>query len=218
MKHRVTHTYPVVLSITGILLFTAMYFIAARLYPGGSNADPGHVGFDWINNYWCDMIVPYGKNSMPNEGMPVAMTAMIVLFASMAVFWFHLPGFFRETKRNRLLTGYVGIVSMLSLIFIFTKYHDTVIMIGGSLSSIPFVESLVELYRYRKHTLFILGSLCLVFIALNFFIYLSGWQIAVLPLIQKITLVFFLVWVLLVDVMCLLLPKQIKGSATFPEL
>lgn len=212
MKATGRNVFPIVLSMAGVAVFTVLYFTAAHLYPGGSDADVTHSGFDWMNNYWCDLIAPNGKNGLPNAGRPVALTAMVVLFVSLAVFWFRLPGFFHEKKRSRLLTGYSGIVSMLVLIFVFTQYHDAVIFAGGSLSSIPFIASLRELYRYRRRGLFLLGCFCLVLIALNFFIYLSGWLLVLLPLLQKIALAFFLVWVLLVDLDCLFTRRRKKRA------
>ncbi len=213
MKKRILTVYSLVVPIAGIAIFVVLYFVAARFYPGGSNANPTHKGFDWINNYWCDLIASYGKNGSPNTGRTIALTAMITLFASLSVFWFRLPDFFRETQFARLFIGYSGIIAMLILVFVFTPYHDAIILIGGSLSAIPFVGTLRELYRNRWRFLFLFGSFCMALILLNFYSYLSGWLVSLLPLIQKITLVFFLGWVLLISLNCILLLRSRKRLA-----
>jgi hypothetical protein len=205
MNVRVSPGTLLLLPLAGMVVFVVLYIVAARLYPGGSNADPSYTGFDWVNNYWCDLIARYGKNGEPNTGRPVALAAMIILFSSLSVFWFRLPDFFRETRFSRLLIGYTGMTAMCMLVFIFTKYHDTIIFIGGSLSSIPFIGTLRELFINRWRFLFVLGCFCLVLILFNFYSYLSGWLIAFLPLIQKITLVFFLAWMFLINWNCILL-------------
>ncbi len=197
-----------IIPFAGIPVFIVLYFVAAYFYPGGSDADSGYEGFDWMNNYWCDLIASHGKNGEPNAGRPIALTAMITLFGSLLFFWFRLPDFFHETKFSRILISYTGMVSMIILVFIFTEYHDEVIFVGGALSSIPFAGTLRELYRHNWRFLFVLGSLCAVGILFNFYIYLSGWLVFLLPLIQKITLVFFLVWIFLINLKCILLVKK----------
>lgn len=53
--------------IAGILLFMVLYVIATFYYPGGSTLKPTHQGFDWINNYWCDLIARTAKNAGRNS-------------------------------------------------------------------------------------------------------------------------------------------------------
>lgn len=205
MKERIQPVNPSVIPLAGIGIFLVLYVVAAHFYPGGSDADRFHRGFDWLNNYWCDLIAKNGKNGIPNAARPIALTAMIILFSSLSVFWFRLPDFFHENRFTRLLIGYTGLFAMTMLIFVFTKQHDIVIFIGGSVSSISFAGTLKELYTNRWHSLFRLGCFCLVLILLNFYSYLSGWLIFLLPLIQKVTLLFFLGWVFLVNRKCLFL-------------
>lgn len=199
-----------VIPLIGILVFIGLYILAAEFYPGGSNAEKTHIGFDWVNNYWCDLIARYAKNGMPNPGRNIALTAMIVLFSSLALFWFSLPAFFREARYIRIFVGYAGVLSMSILIFIFTPFHDMLIFIGGALSGIPIIATIWELYTHGWKKLFVLGLICLILILLNFFIYLTGWSIRFLPLIQKITLVFFLSWVFLTGYNCVLISRSRK--------
>lgn len=214
---RLSVSHLLVIPVIGIVLFIVLYVIAARFYPGGSNADLLHEGFDWLNNYWCDLIARYGKNGVLNAARPIALTAMIILFSSLSVFWFLLPNYFHETRLGRLLIGYIGMSAMFILVFIFTTHHDTIIFIGGSLSSVPFIGTLRELYRSSWRSLFRLGCFCLALILLNFYSYLSGWLIAFLPLLQKITLLFFLAWVLLINWNCLHISRS-KIRTRHPEL
>jgi hypothetical protein len=133
------------------------------------------------------------------------MTAMIVLFGSLAVYWLRLPVFFHEPDPGRSWIGYTGAFAMLVLIFIFTKHHDAVIFTGSLLSCIPFIGALRQLHSHRWRALFVLGCLCMGLILFNFLIYLSGWLAGILPLIQKVALVFFLLWIVLVSLNCWLL-------------
>lgn len=196
--------------IAGILLFMVLYVIATFYYPGGSTLKPTHQGFDWINNYWCDLIARYAKNGDWNQARTIALTAMIILFSSLALFWFYLPRLFHERKAFTLLIRYTGSVSMFILIFIFTGYHDSVIGIGTSISAIPLTATLIELYRHKFKRLYYLGLICVLLIVLNFIIYITEWGVIALPFIQKITLLVFLIWILLTDWSCL---RMIRRSS-----
>lgn len=212
MKTFVPPIIRLVIPLIGILVFICLYIVAAEFYPGGSNAEKAHIGFDWVNNYWCDLIARYAKNGMPNPGRNIALTAMIILFSSLALFWFSLPAFLREARSIRIFVGYAGVVSMSILIFIFTPFHDILIFIGGALSGIPIIATIWGLYTHDWKKLFVLGLICLILILLNFFIYLTGWSIRFLPLIQKITLVFFLIWIFLICCNCILIRRSRKRS------
>ncbi|MES2555756.1 MAG: hypothetical protein V4604_06385 [Bacteroidota bacterium] len=211
MKSSVPPLIQLIIPLAGILLFVAMYIVAAEYYPGGSDVAKYHSGFDWYNNYWCDLIARYAKNGEQNPGSTLSRAAMVILFSSLSVFWFSLPGFFREAKYIRIVVGYTGMVAMSVLVFVFTGYHDLIIFVGGALSSIPFLATLRELYIHRWRKLYVFGLICLVLILLNFAIYISGWSISLLPFIQKITLVSFLLWIFLIDFRCILIRRHKKS-------
>jgi hypothetical protein len=191
--------------IIGITLFVVLYIVAAIYYPGGSNADREKEGFDWINNYWCDLLAKNAKNGVHNSGRMFALTGMVILFSSIAVFWYYLPPFFHERKRTILLIRYTGTLSMFTLIFIFTQFHDSVIGIGSTISAVPMAATLKELRKHQLKTLYFLGWFCIVLILLNFFIYITHRFIVFLPLLQKITLLFFLLWILIIAVKSLVI-------------
>ena len=203
-----------VIPITGIVLFIILYVIAANYYPGGSNLNPKAQGFDWVNNYWCDLFAKTAKNGVHNSGRIFALTGMITLFSSMTVFWYYLPQFFHERKLNTLIIRYTGSISMFVLIFIFTQFHDSVIGIGSTISAIPMAATLNELKKHRLNALYYLGWFCIILILLNFAIYITNWHIVFLPVIQKITLLLFLVWIALIDIKCLVISRNKKGFYT----
>lgn len=192
----------------GIGLFLASYFLAAYNYPGGSNANRLGMGFDWINNYWCDLLAKTAKNGSRNTGRVFSLTGTIILFTSLAIFWYHLPAFFHERKRNILLIRYTGSLSMFILIFIFTQFHDSVIGIGSTISAVPMAATLSELKKNRLKILYVFGWICILLILLNFIIYMTNWLISWLPLIQKITLVLFLLWIFLIALKCLAISRR----------
>jgi len=207
--HHSTNNW-LLIPLVGICVFIVLYLLAASYYPGGSNFDRTHKGFDWFNNYWCDLISEKGKNGELNTGRGIALTAMIILFASLSIFWYYLPKFFHDRKLNKWIIRYTGISSMVVLTFIFTPYHDTIITIGGLVVAVPLIGTFRELYTHQLKRLFFFGVICLLFILLNFFSYITEWWILYLPMLQKITLLLFLIWIFLIDINCMLLLKSNK--------
>lgn len=209
-RHLLTEKWTFV-PIIGIMLFVILYIVAAVYYPGGSNRNSTAEGFDWINNYWCDLLAEPAKNGAHNPGRIFALTGMIILFSAIAVFWYYLPPFFHERKRNILLIRYTGTLSMFILIFIFTRFHDSVIGIGSTISAVPMAATLSELRKNHLKTLYFLGWFCILLILINFLIYLTGWFIVFLPVLQKITLLSFLAWILIIDLKCLVISWNNRG-------
>ncbi|WP_430406520.1 hypothetical protein [Fluviicola sp.] len=209
MKTNGTHKKWIGIPLIGIALFLVLFVIAANYYPGGSNVSKTQEGFDWINNYWCDLFSKTSKNGRPNSGRFFALTGMIILFSSLASFWYYLPQFFHERRLNTIIIRYAGFTAMFLLIFVFTRFHDSVIGIGSTICAIPMAATLSELRKNQLRMLHLLGLFCILLILLNFFIYITNWWIAILPLLQKIALLTFLIWIVLVDLKCLVIkPKN----------
>lgn len=183
----------------GILLFVLLYIVATFFYPGGSIADKSTKGFDWINNYWCDLTDQIARNGEINFARPFALSAMLILFSSLAVFWFHLPKLFEVSKFNQIIR-YSGITSMTVAVFMFTQFHDVVINVAGFFGIITLSGTIIGLYKSKFPKLFYYGLFCLAILLLNFFIFDTGWLLSLLPVIQKATFVFFFIWICLMDV------------------
>jgi hypothetical protein len=185
--------------VLGILVFVVLYVLATFLYPGGSNAEVTTTGFDWLNNYWCDLMGSIAKNGAPNTARPIALMAMFCLCASLAFFWYDIPRLFKDSKFNQVLR-YAGIASMAVTLFLFTDYHDTVIHIAGLLGLIALTGVLIGLHQYSMTTLFGYGVFCFVLMLFNYFIYETHILLSFLPIIQKITFVLFLFWICLITI------------------
>ena len=174
----------------GILIFCVCYFIATKFYSGGSHSDKFSVGFDWLNNYWCDLIGELAMNGQPNKARPIALFAMSVLSFALSIFWWILPRLFEE-KKFFFLIRYIGVTSLVILLFLFTSYHDLIINISGTLGIVALTLTFYRLYKTRHFRLFTYGVFCLFLMLLNYFIYTTGIFISALAIIQKLTFVFF---------------------------
>lgn len=170
-----------------------------------------------MHNYWCDLTGKFAKNGQSNPARKISLAAMIILCSALSVFWVYLPRLFHENKFNQIIIRYAGIGSMGVLVFLFTNFHDTVIGFGSLLSIIPITGTFRVLFTNNFMKLFALGIFSMILVLLNYLIYMTDYFILFLPLIQKITFVFFLSWIFCINVYCLLLLKSAKNPSQFRE-
>ena len=180
------------LPIAGFVLFIILYLVAVSIYPGGSDVDKQSTGFSWQHNYWCELMAPDADNGASNTSRPVAITAMIILAASIGLCWYFTPTLFTNKMKGRWFVTYPGILSMALLFFLFTGEHDKTINFSGGFGLLALIASLTITYMRRQYLLFVWGVTCLLLCAANNYIYYSGHFFEYLAVIQKITFVFFL--------------------------
>ncbi len=187
------------ISIGGILLFMVFYLLAAYKYPGGSTVSVNDHGFSWRNNYWCELLGENAKNGDANTGRAYGLLGMIVLSISISIFWWNIPSIVYE--RSKAIRGFMRYCGMLSMVFaslIFTNWHDGIIYVAVISGTIAFTLLFYELFRNKRDFLSYFGIVCLAFIFANCIIYVSNFGIDFLPLLQKITFVITLSWIILV--------------------
>ena len=184
----------------GVLIFVVLYVLAAYLYPGGSQADKNAIGFSWANNYWCNLLNENAINGKPNPGRPMALGGMAVLCLTIFSFWLLFPEFIKFNKSIRLVIQISGLLAMTIALFLFTKYHDIVINLASIIGSIATIGTFAGLYKNKWFTLFWFGIFNLLLVALNNYVYYTNGLIIYLPVIQKISFAFFLIWICWIDI------------------
>lgn len=184
----------------GTLVFVCSYFIATLFYPGGSQVDKNSKGFSWVNNYWCNLLNEKAMNGQHNTARPIAMTAMFILCLTLANFWYIFPRQIEFKKSSRLTIQISGAVAMTVGMFLFTDLHDIVVNVASLCGLVATVGTFVGLYRLKWTKLFWLGFFNLTLVALNNILYYGNGLKLYLPVVQKITFLFFLLWICLIDI------------------
>ncbi len=178
----------------GILIFIGLYTYATTLYPGGSQADINSVGFDWRNNYWCNLMSENAINGLENFASPVALTGMVILCSSMTLFFFQFANYFVKNRIWKMTIKIAGALAMLSAVFIFTKYHDimtTILSICGVVGIIGIIRALHK----NNLTFFkVSGIICMALVGVNNLFYYNENLIQYLPVIQKVGFILILAW------------------------
>ena len=207
----------ILIPVFGSLLFIVMYFLAAKLYPGGSQADQNSPGFSWINNYWCNLLSENAINGQVNPSRPVALTGMLVLCLTLSSFWLIFPIVLGLGKTVKRIIQFSGVIGMATAMLLFTGWHDTITNVASLFGLIAVGGTLAGLVRIKWPGLLIFGILNLLLVGLNNYVYYTMGLIIYLPVIQKISFAAFLIWICLIDLNLYLKAHEQTISATFTD-
>lgn len=184
--------------IVGFSIFVLLYILAAGLYPGGSDADPQSKGFSILHNYWCELLSTQAANGAYNPGSRVAITAMIMLCLSLAVFWWQVPILFGNRLVHKICIRGAGVLSMAITPFLSTQYHDLVITLASIPGIIALITTFIALYKSRRFGLVVFGIGCLLLVGVNNLVYYTGYYLYTLPVLQKLTFLLVMTWMSIV--------------------
>lgn len=178
----------------GILTFIGLYVYAATLYPGGSQADINSVGFDWRNNYWCNLMSEDAMNGLENPASPVALFGMVILCSSMTLFFFQFANYFVKNKIWKMTIKIAGALAMLSAVFIFTKYHDIMTTILSICGVVGIIGIIIALHKNNLMFFKVSGIICMTLVGANNLFYYNENLIKYLPVLQKVGFILILAW------------------------
>jgi len=141
-------------------------------------------------NYWCEVLIFYSKNGKPNPGRPYGLTSLILLNVTLCSVWLF---FSLSQSKKHLLLLISGLASTFFANFLAGNNHDIFIALSVSLMVSSIIQ-LLFIIRVHSKILFLSGWFGLILILLNLFIYFFDILLMLLPILQKITFVFLLVW------------------------
>ena len=180
----------------GIITFVLLFYYSSNLYPGGSQENLESIGFDWINNYWCNLLSEKGMNGQINPARPFAISAMIILCFSVSVFFYQFAEALTRSNLWKKLIKVTGILSMIFATLMFTDYHDLMTIISSLFGVVAVIGVIKGIYESKYVLYKIAGIICVILLVINNIIYYSTAFIEWLPLLQKITILTVLIWIL----------------------
>jgi hypothetical protein len=183
----------------GISLFALFFILAASNYPGGSNLNPNSIGYNWSENYWCELLGTYSKNHSINSAQPFAMAGMISLTLGMYAFWLGIAQCLFKQGLKRNFVRYTGIISMTFSSFIFTKYHDIFIGIAVVSGLVAFIIVIEATRKKKMYLAYLWGYIFISLIIANCFIYITDIGETGLAMLQKLTFILTLSWILYIS-------------------
>jgi len=137
-----------------------------------------------------------GMNGQTNTARPYAITAMIILCVSLTIFFIQFAQKIAQNRFWKFTIKIFGILAMTFAVLIFTKYHDLMTTLSSIFGVFVVVGIVWEVYKSKLNIFKFGGVVCLMLLGINNYIYYSGNGIEYLPLIQKITFVVVLIWII----------------------
>jgi hypothetical protein len=188
------------LPLFGSVLFILLYIIATLYYPGGTYLNNGSQGFSWTQNYWCNLLSEKAINGQPNPARPIALTAMAVLGLTLGFFWYEFPRWAKFKTKERYIVQTSGFLSMVIGLFVITSIHDTIINVAGVFGLVALTGTLIGLWKLGWRGLFYMGIVVVGLIGLNNLLYYQKNLMYYLAVVQKITFLYFLLWVCSINI------------------
>jgi hypothetical protein len=184
--------------LIGILLSVALFVVAAIKYPGGSQRDKNSIGYDWKNNYVCNLFDSKAVNGTQSSSRPWADSGMIVLGATFALFFYRSSKKMPSTGIARLIK-YVGVGAMVLAVLVVTPLHDVVVTVSGTGAVICIFYISALLFRSKLLFMKVLSAACLLMFYCCSVIYYFRYHLELLPVMQKVWLLFIVTWTLCVE-------------------
>jgi hypothetical protein len=179
----------------GILTFIGIYVYASTLYPGGSQADINSVGYDWRNNYWCNLMSEDAMNGLENPARPVALLGMVILCSSMTLFFFHFANYFEKNRIWKMTIKIANALAMGAAVFIFTKYHDIMTAISSICGVVGIIGIIRALHKNNLTFFKVGGMICVALLGILSLFYYNENLINYLPIVQKVGFIWILSWI-----------------------
>lgn len=198
-KHKLEQLW-LLIPLFGILFFVLLYYLATKYYPGGSQLNNQTKEFSWAQNYWCNLLNENAMNGMHNPARPIAIFAMIVLAFTLIIFWFLFTQQILFGRRMKIFIRSSAVISMFFCMLLFTSLHDMAINLATLFGLIPITGTFIGLKKLKWIKLFWMGLFIILFILLNNFLYYKQGMLYYLPIVQKITFLYFLTWICLIDI------------------
>lgn len=179
----------------GIITSLVLFFISTIYYPGGSQHDKNDVGFYWKHNYISNLFGEKAVNGLENLARPWAVAAMFFLAISIAVFFVQ----FSKKISNRISSNiirYFGVGAMICTFLTVTPFHDLMVAIAFTMALLSMFYITVYIFKSRLHFFKILSVVCLLAFYSSNFIYYTSTYLEILPIMQKLTFLVTIIWVL----------------------
>lgn len=184
------------LLLFGLLIATILLFVATRMYPGGSQIDKNSIGYDWSNNYLCNLFDPIAVNGKNNPSQYWAIAGMLLICSSFGYFFYDFSEKINSKKAANTIK-FSGIASMFFAFLIVTPYHNQMIIISSLFALISISYITVYIFKSRLYYFKTLCILSLLSLFVCNYVYYSKTYLEYLPILQKIALLLSVLWIIL---------------------
>lgn len=183
------------LVLIGIVVATGFLLISTIYYPGGSQADLNSPGYDWRNNYLSNLFNIKAMNGADNLARPWAVAGMFFLCLSTALFFIDFSKKIPLKSASQVIR-YTGAGAMVFAFLTVTSYHDIMVTLANTLALLSLFYIIVFIFKTKMKLLKALSVVCILIAYSCTYIYYTRHYLDLLPILQKVDLLFILTWFL----------------------
>ena len=185
--------------LSGVIIALILLYIATLNYPGGSQFDKNSRGFYLTKNYLSNLFDEKAVNGENNNARVWAVAGIFFLSMSFATFFFRFSKKIPSAGAASAIIKYVGTGSMVLACFVVTSFHDQIITLSGAGALLCIFYITVFLFRSKLHFMKFLSIICLLAACTCNFIYYTQYHLELLPVMQKVSLLIAITWILYLD-------------------
>jgi hypothetical protein len=179
----------------GIALSLALLTVAVDTYPGGNQSSPIAIGFNWKQNYLCDLFAATAVNGAPNSARIWAISGWFLFCASFAFFFIRFSNNIDPKSAARIIR-YFGILGMIAAFLVVTPLHNAAITATLVFTMISVLYITIFIFKSKMTTLKIIAVLSILIAYATAAVYYTRFHLEILPVLQKATLAVALIWIL----------------------
>jgi hypothetical protein len=184
--------------LIGVVVAISLLSLSATFYSGGSQKDKNAIGYDWKNNYLCNLFSENAVNGAPNPARIWAILGLFSLCVSFALFFYNFSTKI-TSKTSANIIKYGGIGAMFFACLVFTPYHDLMTTLSSIFALFAIFYVTVAIFKSKRHVLKVLCGACLAVLYLNNYIYYTHHGLEYLPILQKISFLIVVLMILGID-------------------
>jgi hypothetical protein len=184
--------------LIGIILAISLLSLSASYYSGGSQKDKNSIGYDWKNNYLCNLVSENAVNGAPNPARIWAIMGLFSLCVSFALFFYNFSTKI-PSKTSANIIKYGGIGAMFFACLVFTPYHDLMTTLSSIFALFAIFYVTIAIFKSKRHVLKVLCGACLAVLYLNNYVYYTHHGLEYLPILQKVSSIIAVMMILGID-------------------
>jgi len=183
----------------GCILFLILITIASVNYPGGSQVNECEIGYCWVNNYLCDVIASVTHGELHHPYYKAGLAAMFCLCGGVSMCFVYFPKWLKLEGTWKPIIKWMGFISMICAMMIFTELHNVMIAIASILALPALFGIFVTLYQKRIMKVLYFGIFILILLILNNVIYYTDFMVSILPQLQKLSCLMVIFWMVFMN-------------------
>lgn len=178
-----------------------LFLIATIYYPGGNQLDIQQQGYSWLHNYWCNLMNVNALNGLANPARPWAIASHTLLCSGFLIIFIGFGNSQVTHPTRRMIFLSASTLCMGAMLLIFSSWHDIMTTLSSIFGLWVVGEIIYWMILSGKRWLLFYGLCIGVLLGINNYIYYSQNGLYWLPIIQKITFVMVILWVLYLNQM-----------------